>query len=74
MLPDLICLSETKPKNHLWTNASLPGCALHISADSNTNADGFRTYVSENFSVATLGRNSLQFNCEDLWLQIVNKF
>ena len=66
MLPDLICLSETKLKNYPLTNASIPGYAPLITADSDTNAGGVGAYVSENFSATVLGKNLLQSNCEDL--------
>ena len=49
MLPDLICLSETKLKNHPLTYVSLPEYAPLIAADSDTNAGGAGAYVSENF-------------------------
>ena len=72
MLLDLICLSETKPKNHSSTNAFLLEYAPRSSAYS-----GKRwcigAYVPENFSATVQGKNLLQFNCEDLWLQIINK-
>ena len=73
MLPDLICLSKTKLKNHPLTNVSIPGYAPLITVDSDTNAGGVGAYVSENFSATVLGKNLLQSNCEDLWLQIVEK-
>ena len=73
MLPDLICLSETKLKNHPLTNVSLPGYAPLITADSDTNAGGVGAYVSKNFSATVLGKNLLQSNCENLWLQIAEK-
>ena len=47
---------------------------LHlITADSDTNAGGVGGYVSKNFSATILGKNLLQSNCEDLWLQIAEK-
>ena len=52
---------------------SLPEYAPLITADSDTNASGVGAYVSENFSATVLGKNLLQSNCEDLWLQIVEK-
>ena len=53
---------------------SLPGYASLITADSDTNAGGVGAYVSENFSATVLRKNLLQSKCEDLWLQIVDKF
>ena len=52
---------------------SLPGYAPLITADSDTNAGGVGAYVSKNFSATVLGKNLLQSNCEDLWLQIAEK-
>ena len=66
MLPDLICLSETKLKIHPLTNVSLPGYAPLITTDSDANAGGVGAYVSESFSATDLGKNLLQSNCEDL--------
>ena len=66
MLPDLICLSKTKLKNHPLTNVSLPGYAPLITANSDTNAGGVESYVSENFSATVLGKNLLQSNSKDL--------
>ena len=73
MLPDIICLSKTKLKNHPLTSASLPRYAPLITADSETNACGVGAYVSENFSAPVLRQNLLQSTCDDLWLQIDDK-
>ena len=73
MLPDLICLSETKLRNHPLTDVSLPGNTPLITSDSDTKTGGVGAYVSENFSATVLGKNLLQPNCVDLWPQIVDK-
>ena len=62
MLPNFICLSETKLKNYPLTNASIPGYPPLITADSDTNAGDVGAYASENFSATFLGKNLLPFN------------
>ena len=73
MLPNLIYLSETKHKNQLLNNVSLPRYAPLIIADSDINAGGVGAYVSENSSATVLDKYLLQSNYEDLCLQIVDK-
>jgi len=44
-MPDIICLSETKIKNSILINLSIPGYEPILHADSKTNAGGVGLYV-----------------------------
>ena len=68
-LPDIICLSETKIKNLPIVNLSLTGYQLIKHADSQTAAGGVGIYISDNYSSKTIGKNTLNCNCEDIWIQ-----
>ena len=46
---------------------------LSLTADYDTNTGGVGAYVSEFFSATALGKNLMQYNFEDLWLQIIDK-
>ena len=39
-------------------------------ADSQTAADGVGNYISDKYSSTTIGKNTLNCNCEDIWIQI----
>ena len=68
-LPVIICLSETKTKNLPTVNLSLTGYYL-VEHDSQTAAGGVGIYISDNYSSKTIGKNTLNCNCEDIWIQI----
>ena len=69
-LPDIICLSETKIKNLPMVNLSLTGYHSIEHADSQTAAGRVGIYISDNYSLKTIGKNTLNCNCEDIWIQI----
>ena len=69
-LLDIICLSETKIKNLPTVNLSLTGYHSIEHADSQTAAGGVGIYISDNYSSKTIGKNILNCNCEDIWIQI----
>ena len=69
-LPDIICLSETKIKNFPMVNLSLNGYHSIEHADSQTAVVGVGIYISDNYSSKTIGKNTLNCNCEDIWIQI----
>ena len=69
-LPDIICLSETKIKNLPTVNLSLTGYRSIEHADSQTAAGEVGIYISDNYSSKTIGKNTLNCNCEDIWIQI----
>ena len=71
-LPDIICLSETKIKNLPMVNLSLTGYHSIEHADSQTAAGGvgIYIYISDNYSSKTTEKNTLNCNCEDIWIQI----
>ena len=39
-------------------------------ADSQTTAGGVGIYISDKYSSKTIGKNTLNCNCEDIWIQI----
>ena len=63
-------MSETKIKNLPTVNLSLTGYHSIEHADSQTAAGGVRIYISDNYSSKTIGKNTLNCNCEDIWIQI----
>ena len=65
-LPDIICLSETKIKNLPTVNLSLTDCHTIEHADFQTAAGGIGIYNSDNYSSKTIGKNTLNCNCEDI--------
>ena len=69
-LPDIICLSETKIKNLPTVNLSLTGYHSIEHADSQTAAGGVGIYISDNYFSKTIGKNTLNCNCEDIWILI----
>ena len=69
-LPDIICLSETKIKNLSKVNLSLTGYYSIEHADSQTAAGGVEVHISNKYSSTTIGKNTLNCNCEDIWIQI----
>ena len=69
-LPDIICLSETKIKNLPTVNLSLTGYHSIEHADSQTAAGGVGIYIFDNYSSKTIGKNTLNCNCEDIFIQI----
>ena len=71
-LPDIICLSETKIKNLLTVNHSLTSYHSIEHANSQTAAGGVGIYISDNYSSKTIEKNTLNCNCEDIWIQISN--
>jgi len=71
-LPDIICLSETKIKTSVLTNLSLPEYQLLMHVNSQTNAGGVGVFVSDILKVSLIDKNVLNFDCEDVWLQISN--
>ena len=69
-LPEVICLPETKIKNSILRNFTLPGFEPIEHADSLTNAGGINVYVGNKFAVNVLSKHELNSDCEDIWLQI----
>ena len=69
-LPNIICLSETKIKNLPTVDLSLTAYHSIGNADLQTAAGGVGIYISDNYSSKTIGKNTLNCNCEDIWIQI----
>ena len=69
-LPDIICFSETNIKNFPTVNLFLTGYHSIEHADCETVADGVGIYISNNYSSKTIGKNTLNCNWEDIWIQI----
>ena len=71
-LPDVICLSETKIKNLPTTNITLNGYHPIMHANSSSNSGGVGVFVADNYAVNIIGKNDLNSNCEDIWMQIID--
>ena len=63
-------MSKTKIKNLPTVNLSLTGYHSIEYADSQTAAGGVGIYISDNYSSKTIGKNNLNCNCKDIWIQI----
>ena len=63
-------MSETKIKNLPTINFSLTGYHLMEHADCQTAAGGVGIYIYDNNSLKTIGKNTLNCNCKDIWIQI----
>ena len=71
-LPDVICLSETKIKNLPTTNIILKGYHPIMHANSSYNSGGVGVFVADNYAVNIIGKDDLNFNCENIWMQIID--
>ena len=63
-------MSETKIKNLPTVNLSLTGYHSIEYADSQTAAGGVEIYIFDNYSSKTIGKNNLNSNCKNIWIQI----
>ena len=63
-------MSETKIKNLLTVNLFLTGNHSIEHADSQTAAGEVGIYIFDKYSSKTIGKNTLNCNCEDIWIQI----
>jgi len=51
-----LCLSETKIKNSIYVNVTLPGFDPVVHADSLTNAGGVGVLVATKFQTTVMGK------------------
>ena len=71
VLPDIICLSETRLKSDPVLNVNIPGYTF-IHKPSNTNAGGVAMYINNQLQFEILHdcQLALQNGCEDLWIKL----
>ena len=67
--PDLVCLTETRSKNQLLANITIPGYSFaHVN--SLGSAGGVAIYISNNFNFKLCKNQHHLHNSEAIWLDI----
>ena len=64
VLPDIICITETRLKNNPLINESIPGYDL-VKANTSSFAGGVGTYVSSKLNFDVIAENTLDADCEN---------
>ena len=67
VLPDIICISETRLKSNPLINISIPGYDF-VQANTSSFAGGVGMYVSSKLNFEVIAENTLDANCEDIWI------
>ena len=71
VLPDIICITETRLKNNPLINISIPGYDF-VKANTSSFAGGVGMYVSSKLNFEVIAENTLDANCEDIWVCVKN--
>ena len=69
VLPDIVCITETRLKNNPLINISIPG---YDFVKASTFAGGVGMYVSSKLNFKVIAENTLDANCEDIWACVKN--
>ena len=65
VLPDVLCITETRLKNNPLINISIPGYDF-VQANTSSFAGGVGMYVSSKLNFEVIAENTLNANCEDI--------
>ena len=71
VLPDIICITETRLKSNPFINISIPGYDF-VKANTSSFAGGVGMYVSSKLNSQVIAENTLNANCEDIWVCVKN--
>ena len=71
VLPDIICITETRLKNNPLINISIPGYDF-VKANTSSLAGGVGMYVSSKLNFEVIAENTLNANYEDIWVCVEN--
>ena len=71
VLPDIICITETRLKNNPLINISIPGYDF-AKANTSSFAGGVGMCVSSKLNFKVIAENTLDANCEDIWVCVEN--
>ena len=71
VLPDIICITETRLKHNPLINISIPGYDF-VKANTSSFAGGVGMYVSSKLNFEVIAENTLDANCEDIRVCVKN--
>ena len=71
VLPDIICITETRLKNNRLINKSIPAYNF-VKPNTSSFAGGVGMYVSSKLNFEVIAENTLDANCEDIWVCVKN--
>ena len=71
VIPDITCITETRLKNSPLINISIPGYDF-VKANTSSFAGGVGMYVSSKLNFEVIAKNTLDANCEDIWVSVKN--
>ena len=71
VLPNIICHTKTRPKNNPLIDISIPGYDF-VKAKTSSFAGGIGMYVSSKLNFKVIAENTLEANCEDIWVCVKN--